>query len=149
MNNNSSPFGPAIPVETKIIPTVEVNAATDELVIHIPGAQLMALQQPKAEKPEPKQKAPDDENIIVLVHEEAGQHKHTWLCDLSRSDSSIPEHEILLMAIFGAMSSPNNTLEDISTGMLLHAGGTSKPAQLLHAAPPCYVDCCVTLRESK
>ena len=149
MSDPFSPFGPTVPEETRIIPTVEVSADTDELVIRIPGAQLMAMRHPQAEKSEPRQKSPDDENIVVLVCEEAGYHRYTWICDLSRSDNNVAEHQMLLMAIFGAMSAEDNTLADLDQGALRIMGGTSPPAQSLHAAPPCYVDCRVVLREKQ
>lgn len=146
-SGRQTPFGVAS-TEPRIIPTVEVNEHTDELVIRIPGQQLLALRHSSEGATAPRQRARNDANIVVLVEEAAMHHNYTWLCDLSRCDETIEEHQMLLMAIMAAMQADNSTHTDLSPGMLRAFGGTSVHAVSVHASLPCFVDCKVRICET-
>ena len=136
-----NPFGSPSRDETSISPAVEVNRETDELIIRIPGAQLMQLQSSPSGAGSPADKqVPTDEAMIVLIEEVTDEgNTYTWLCNTSRMDENCTEHEALMLAIVSAMQDENNTHYGVGTDMLARIGGTSRAAMPLHASLPCQV----------
>lgn len=150
MNSSDASYNPLgnVPMETRIIPSVEVNAATDELVIRIPGAQLMSLKGQQAAVPDKKQPPAATDNIVVLIEEiHADGGRFTWLCDLSKCNESVAEHDMLMLAIMEAMGN-NNENTSLDKGMLAMFGGASAATNSLHAEVPCYINCKVVLEET-
>lgn len=151
-NGGALPFGNPS-TEQGLQPIVSVDAEADELIIRIPGRQLMALQQvPTKGATSPRQKAPIDENIIVLIEETTagsnGYPSYVWFCDWSKFDEAVTEHQLLMLAIVGAMENENSTNDKLTPGMLRQFGGCSATSTALHATLPCFVDCRVRLIES-